>query len=63
MNLVSHSCLFDISALYNCLDCFSLCDIAASLLKQLKQANIVKLHDIIHTKDTLMFVFEYIVST
>ncbi|XP_031567651.1 cyclin-dependent kinase 14-like [Actinia tenebrosa] len=32
----------------------------ASLLKQLKQANIVRLHDIIHTKDTLMFVFEFI---
>ena len=34
----------------------------ASLLKQLKHANIVRLHDIIHTKDTLMFVFEFVVS-
>ena len=34
----------------------------ASLLKQLKHANIVTLHDIIHTKDTLMFVFEFVVS-
>ncbi|RMX44968.1 hypothetical protein pdam_00018179 [Pocillopora damicornis] len=32
----------------------------ASLLKQLKHANIVTLHDIIHTKDTLMFVFEFL---
>ena len=36
--------------------------VAASLLKQLKHANIVTLHDIIHTKDTLMFVFEFVVS-
>ena len=34
----------------------------ASLLKELKHANIVTLHDIIHTKDTLMFVFEFVVS-
>ncbi|KAK2560431.1 Cyclin-dependent kinase 14 [Acropora cervicornis] len=32
----------------------------ASLLKELKHANIVTLHDIIHTKDTLMFVFEFV---
>ncbi|KAK3740326.1 hypothetical protein QZH41_013901, partial [Actinostola sp. cb2023] len=32
----------------------------SSLLRQLKQANVVRLHDIIHTKDTLMFVFEFI---
>ncbi|CAH1788192.1 unnamed protein product [Owenia fusiformis] len=32
----------------------------ASLLKGLKHANIVTLHDIIHTKDTLTFVFEYV---
>lgn len=32
----------------------------ASLLKQLKHNNIVRLHDIIHTKDTLTFVFEYV---
>ncbi|XP_074196291.1 cyclin-dependent kinase 15 isoform X5 [Rhinolophus sinicus] len=31
----------------------------ASLLKCLKHANIVLLHDIIHTKETLTFVFEY----
>lgn len=44
---------------YICLiDCYFL----ASLLKQLKHANIVTLHDIIHTKDTLMFVFEFLVS-
>ena len=34
----------------------------ASLLKGLKHANIVCLHDIIHTKTTLTFVFEYVVS-
>lgn len=34
----------------------------ASLLKQLKHANIVTLHDIIHTRETLTFVFEYVVS-
>ncbi|RXM32839.1 Cyclin-dependent kinase 15 [Acipenser ruthenus] len=33
----------------------------ASLLKGLKHANIVLLHDIIHTRETLTFVFEYVV--
>ncbi|ERE91457.1 cyclin-dependent kinase 14 [Cricetulus griseus] len=32
----------------------------ASLLKGLKHANIVLLHDIIHTKETLTLVFEYV---
>ncbi|KAK3082735.1 hypothetical protein FSP39_003818, partial [Pinctada imbricata] len=32
----------------------------ASLLRGLKHANIVTLHDIIHTKETLTFVFEYV---
>ncbi|XP_035702602.1 cyclin-dependent kinase 14 isoform X2 [Folsomia candida] len=32
----------------------------ASLLKDLKHANIVILHDIVHTKSTLTFVFEYL---
>ncbi|CAG2162341.1 unnamed protein product [Oppiella nova] len=32
----------------------------ASLLRGLKHANIVTLHDIIHTKDSLTFVFEYV---
>ncbi|GAU98327.1 hypothetical protein RvY_09488 [Ramazzottius varieornatus] len=32
----------------------------ASLLKGLKHANIVTLHDIVHTKETLTFVFEYV---
>ena len=32
----------------------------ASLLKDLKHANIVTLHDIIHTKTSLTFVFEYL---
>ncbi|KAL3319285.1 Cyclin-dependent kinase 15 [Cichlidogyrus casuarinus] len=34
----------------------------ASLLKALRHANIVILHDIVHTKDTLNFIFEYVVS-
>ncbi len=34
----------------------------ASLLKGLKHANIVLLHDIIHTRESLTFVFEYVVS-
>uniref|UniRef100_A0A3B5LR03 mitogen-activated protein kinase n=1 Tax=Xiphophorus couchianus TaxID=32473 RepID=A0A3B5LR03_9TELE len=33
----------------------------ASLLKHLKHANVVLLHDIIHTRETLTFVFEYVV--
>ncbi|KAI4470174.1 cell division protein kinase [Holotrichia oblita] len=32
----------------------------ASLLKELKHANIVTLHDIVHTHETLTFVFEYV---
>ncbi|XP_074647716.1 cyclin-dependent kinase 14-like [Tubulanus polymorphus] len=32
----------------------------ASLLKGLKHANIVTLHDIIHTRETLTFVFEFV---
>ena len=32
----------------------------ASLLKDLKHANIVTLHDIIHTKSSLTFVFEFL---
>jgi serine/threonine protein kinase len=34
-----------------------------SLLKDLKHANIVCLHDIIHTNRSLTLVFEYVVST
>ena len=34
----------------------------ASLLKELKHTNIVTLHDIIHTKSSLTFVFEFVVS-
>lgn len=45
-------------------DGFFLCPLyfTASLLKGLKHANIVLLHDIIHTKETLTLVFEYVVS-
>ncbi|EEB14737.1 cAMP-dependent protein kinase catalytic subunit, putative [Pediculus humanus corporis] len=32
----------------------------ASLLKELKHSNIVTLHDIVHAKETLTFVFEYV---
>ncbi|KAF7233039.1 hypothetical protein EG68_05100, partial [Paragonimus skrjabini miyazakii] len=34
----------------------------ASLLKALRHANIVILHDIVHTKNTLNFIFEYVQS-
>ncbi|KAF8569406.1 hypothetical protein P879_02261 [Paragonimus westermani] len=34
----------------------------ASLLKVLRHANIVILHDIVHTKNTLNFIFEYVQS-
>ena len=34
----------------------------ASLLKELKHSNIVTLHHMIHTKSSLTFVFEYVVS-
>lgn len=36
---------------------------AVSLLKNLKHANIVTLHDIIHTDRCLTLVFEYLVSS
>lgn len=36
---------------------------AVSLLKDLKQANIVTLHDIVHTERSLTLVFEYLVSS
>lgn len=32
----------------------------ASLLKELKHSNIITLHDIVHTRETLTFVFEYV---
>ena len=35
---------------------------AVSLLKDLKHANIVTLHDIVHTPKSLTLVFEYLVS-
>ena len=34
---------------------------AVSLLRDLKQANIVTLHDIVHTEKSLTLVFEYLV--
>jgi hypothetical protein len=34
----------------------------ASILRCLRHSNIVTLHDIIHTKETLIFVFEFVVS-
>ena len=53
--------IFTIAMVIVCI-CLIDCYFLASLLKQLKHANIVTLHDIIHTKDTLMFVFEFLVS-
>lgn len=43
--------------------CVRSCVCAASLLKRLKHANIVLLHDIIHSRDCLTLVFEYVVSS
>lgn len=39
----------------------SLCVSVVSLLKDLKHANIVTLHDIVHTDKSLTLVFEYLV--
>ena len=41
---------------------FILFSSTASLLKELKHSNIVTLHDIVHTRETLTFVFEFVVS-
>lgn len=38
------------------------CHPTVSLLKNLKHANIVTLHDLIHTERSLTLVFEYLVS-
>lgn len=38
------------------------CPPTVSLLKNLKHANIVTLHDLIHTERSLTLVFEYLVS-
>lgn len=35
--------------------------ISASLLRELRHANIVTLHDIVHEQNSLIFVFEYMV--
>lgn len=40
---------------------FTTCVSAVSLLKDLKHANIVTLHDIVHTDKSLTLVFEYLV--
>lgn len=45
-----------------CVEHVVLVCVAASLLKGLKHANIVTLHDIIQTRDALTFVFEFVVS-
>ncbi len=47
---------------YDQIICFLFAVVLASLLKSLRHANIVTLHDIVHTKLTLNFVFEYVVS-
>lgn len=46
---------------WSMVDTAMLC-LTVSLLKNLKHANIVTLHDIIHTKCSLTLVFEYLVS-
>ena len=52
-----------ISAFHYC--CVHVCfvfGVAVSLLRDLKHANIVTLHDIIHTDQSLTLVFEFLVS-
>ena len=44
-----------------CSNIFLFC-LTVSLLKDLKHANIVTLHDIVHTPKSLTLVFEYLVS-
>lgn len=56
--------MFTVFDVCECFNISSLCVFVspASLLKGLKHSNIVLLHDIIHTKETLTLVFEYVVS-
>lgn len=55
--------LYDPSLYYEVLDNdFVLVLFSVSLLRELKHANIVTLHDIIHTDKSLTLVFEYLVG-
>lgn len=55
--------LYDPSLYYEVLDNdYVLVLFSVSLLRELKHANIVTLHDIIHTDKSLTLVFEYLVG-
>lgn len=55
--------LYDPSLYYKVLDNdYVLVLFSVSLLRELKHANIVTLHDIIHTDKSLTLVFEYLVG-
>lgn len=55
--------LYDPSSYYEVLDNdYVLVLFSVSLLRELKHANIVTLHDIIHTDKSLTLVFEYLVG-
>lgn len=55
--------LYDPSLYYEVLDNESVLVLfSVSLLRELKHANIVTLHDIIHTDKSLTLVFEYLVG-
>ena len=65
ISLISPSSFLSLLCVY-IINCVSLYEyfffLAVSLLKDLKHANIVTLHDIVHTPKSLTLVFEYLVS-
>lgn len=63
MSHMNFELLYDPSLYYEVLDNdFVLVLFSVSLLRELKHANIVTLHDIIHTDKSLTLVFEYLVG-
>lgn len=63
MSRMNFELLYDPSLYYEVLDNdFVLVLFSVSLLRELKHANIVTLHDIIHTDKSLTLVFEYLVG-
>lgn len=63
MSRMNFELLYDPSLYYEVLDNdYVLVLFSVSLLRELKHANIVTLHDIIHTDKSLTLVFEYLVG-
>lgn len=63
MSHMNFELLYDPSLYYEVLDNdYVLVLFSVSLLRELKHANIVTLHDIIHTDKSLTLVFEYLVG-